>query len=420
MTTTTEKPGIHCVRCNTERKTSRTRKDGLRLPPSWKWDADDKPVCGDCWRKAYVLRAVTIPVAEPVDATKDEMWAALRTAWEASTTAANVIVQEMLRADFVRLPSMEKIPPMPKVYAYGNAVHVGFYGMSAASFSALEQAVQKRYRKRRFDVLWERSERPPLYQFPTPYPLRPDSWKAKIDEAGGHPLVKCSFGGRRWTLRLRGGWQFKRLLAAHKKIAEGTAVRVEASLVGLCEGKGRNKKITKLLMKMVAWFPREPQRERSGEMLVTTGGDAFCVATIGQRDPWRLNADHVRRWIAEHEKYRQRMSDDLKFEKRWPKHVREQMLRAQDQRCRRQNHRLKNFIGVASKMIAGYAARNDVALVRWDDTDRSYLPSFPWSSFRESLGYKLDELGIEFLCEGSGAEKSTATARSESDMETSQ
>jgi hypothetical protein len=376
------------------------------LPPSWKRDKAEQPVCDKCWRAAYVLRAVTVPVAEPVDATKDELWAALRRCWQASTAAANLAVQALLKADVVRLPGMTKMPPMPRVYLYGE-VPPGICGMDCNSHVALLHAVEQKYRKARFDVVWLRSAAPPSYRYPVPYPLRPTNWRCKTGE-GGEPLVECRFGGRWWTLRLRGGWQFKRLLAAHGKIVAGDAIGTEMSLLQGGEGGKR------LLAKLVAWFPRAEQREKEGTLRVTTGGGRFLCATIGGREPWILNADHVRRWIAEHEEFRQRMAEDLKHEKRWPRATREQMLRVLDSRCKRQHCRLKDFVGHASKMLVQFAARQRAALIWIDDCDKSYFPSFPWRQFREAVIYKADELGITVdFAECSSAEQTNGTAREE-------
>lgn len=407
----TDKPTIRCSRCGTERKSAHTKKGVIRIPQSWKRDGENLPVCKDCWRSAYVLRAVVIPVAEPIDATKDEMWSALWQCWEQSTAAANLLDQALARADVVRTPEMQKLPPLPYIYLY-REVPKELSGMDSGNYVCLINTVQRKYRKSRYERIWLRKRGGTNYRYPQPYPLDPGNWEASCG-TDGEAFVRARFAGRWWKLRLRGGWQFKRLLAAHKKIATGAAIPVEGSIYPGGDG-------TRLMFKLVAWMPREASPPRSGEMLVTTGGDSFCVATIGQRDPWRLNADHVRRWIGEHETYRQRMADDLKYEKRWPKEKREQMLRAQDQRCRRQQHRIKDFIGVATKMIAGFAARNNVETVRWDCTDKSYLPSFPWFNFTATLEYKLNELGITLVRECSSAAEKPGEHSHNSESETSQ
>ena len=52
-----------------------------RLPSGWKRRAD-RVFCSACWRKNYVLRAVTIPVASPLDCTWPELNEVLHEMWQ--------------------------------------------------------------------------------------------------------------------------------------------------------------------------------------------------------------------------------------------------------------------------------------------------------------------------------------------------
>ena len=45
-------------------------------------------------------------------------------------------------------------------------------------------------------------------------------------------------------------------------------------------------------------------------------------------------------------------------------------------------------------MVAQFAARQQAAEVILDDTDRSYMPSFPWAEWCHALEHKLDEAAI--------------------------
>ena len=107
--------------------------------------------------------------------------------------------------------------------------------------------------------------------------------------------------------------------------------------------------------------------------------------------------------IQRHAWLNQRSADDLKYEKRWPAAIRAKLLADNQARCQRQHDRLKTFSDTRAKMLAQFAARCNVAAVRWDDTDQSYFDSFPWFEFRERLKLNLEVLGIELVCESAGA-----------------
>lgn len=398
---------IQCSLCQTSKAAKQGKKD-LKLPKGWKRLDNGQPVCGGCWNARYMLRSVQIPVAECVGKTKDEMWQALRAAWSASTADANLAIQALCKHDIVRTPSMEKLPPMQPLYLYG-AVPAAMTGIDPSSHVAVLHAVEQRYRKCRFDLVWTRTVAPPCYRYPQPYPIRENDWKCEKTEHG-ESLLHCRFQGDWWVLRLRGGPQFKRLTDRFIQLASGQAVRVEMALL---------RKGNRCMAKLVGWFPRGEKKKRSGgEMAVYTSPDRFLTANLPNRDPWHFNADHVRRWIAEHEIYRQRMADDLKYEKRWPAAKREAMNRAVAKRCDRQHNRLKDFIGVASKMLVAYAARNDVERIELNIVDRNYFPSFPWDQFLTAVKYKADENDIELTVISPADVKTEDPATAETPAET--
>lgn len=407
MLTDATKTIIRCSRCTVERGTKKKRKGGDRLPPAWKRDDDEQPVCDKCWRTAYRLGVCIVPVAEAIGETKDAMWDAIRSCWNASTHAANLCVQTLAKADVIRSPEMEKLPTMPKTYLYGE---IGtLTTCDKLTLTAVIHAAEARYRKSRFGVVWTRKERLPLYQYPAPYPLRTDNWRVEIDANGGAAILHCRFAGKWWALRLRGGHEFYRQRKQLESLAGMTKVhRVEASLY-------RSKSGTRIMAKLIGWFDREPQRNirMGGEMAVTTGGGRFLCAVVRGRDPWILNEDRMRDKIQRHAYLNRRFSEDLKFEHRWPKSHREKMVADNQSRCQRQNDRLKTFSDQRAKMLAEFAHRCNVKSVLYDDTDESYFDSFPWFKFRERLKLLLEAKGIEFTHERSGDDKNTDTARTE-------
>lgn len=389
-----------CNHCSTVVEAKAGKKGDL-LPRGWKRERDGSPVCDRCWRGRYMLRAVTVPIAEVVT-DRDAFQSALYAGWEASTAAANLAVHTLFRADVVRVPGMVKLPPMPRVYLYGELK--GQTAMDPRALVALLHAVEGKYRACRFGVIWKRDEAPPCFRYPMPYPMPEDQFGLSID-AGGAMVCELRLGGAWHTVRLAQGKGHRRAAGLIRGLISGEGKPVELTLL-----QAKNKA---WMCKIVAWIKR-PERAAvmpTKSMHVATGGGRFLSAVIEHGEPWNLNADHVARWIAEHDSYRSRMSEDLKHEKRWPTPTRERMNAAVATRCDRQNARLKNWIGQASKMLVQYAARRGVAVITYDDTDQSFAQRFPWFALRDAIAYKCDEQQIRF--ERSSAPKTTVTARTE-------
>lgn len=367
----------HCSICATAR-------EGDRLPRGWK-RAGDEVYCDACWRARYVLRAITVPVAGPVDGTWAELRDTLRERWRDATVLSNWAVQALLRADAVRTPATEKLPSMPRVYLYPGAREV-VPDMDPQSITALLRSVERRYRADRYAVIWQRAKAPPSYRYPAPYPVHNQAWHA---EAGPDNTVQVSvrLAGARRVLRLRGGARHARQLKAVRQLIDGGAVGGELALY---------ERGTDLMCKMVMWLPREmQQRERKGVLYVRTGGDALLTYRVDQEEPRHYHADHARRWQAEHARRLQRTSDDAKEERRHDKRHRSRSNTVRRVWARKYADRMSSLTHEASAIIAGYADRRNTALVVYDDTDKSYIPAFPWHQLRERLAYKLDDVGLK-------------------------
>lgn len=343
-----------------------------------------------------IVRAVTFPLATPLGLSNEraaEYWlrvnAALASAWALSTSLANWSVIELAKGDVVRGPNDVKIPKMPRVYLYGLwAKHNQRHAWHGATQSAncVMRAVEKKYRATRLQTIWLRRQVLPTYRYPYPFPVHNRSWQPTYGEHGEY-LLRVAFpgAGEPETLRLRTGHEFRRQMAGFRDLESGAAKRGEAAIY-------KSGKHT--MAKLVGHFQRQELADREHTMIVRTDPDAFLVAELDGRAPWILNADHVRRWQAEHSRYLQRINEDTKYEKRWPLAVRENINHARDKRCRKQRDRLDSFIHQASAAVVEYARRNRVAEVIFDD-QASFIESFPWHSFRTKLAYKLHALGIQ-------------------------
>jgi hypothetical protein len=400
---------LPCSDCGSARSTSLTAKGALRLPMGWK-RCGDRVYCGKCWRKHYIIRTVTIPVAEPVGWEWSEFRAALTQCWEQSTGLANWAVTELVKADVVRSPSDARMPAMPRVYLYPKA-RERFPGLSSRTVVALLHTVEQRYRQARLTVIWWAEASLPRYRYPMPYPVTNQGWKARFGQ-DNVPLVDFQIGKGQFTVRLRGGPHYSRQLAAFAKIVSGEAIQGEFSLYreeassgdhrpGMEDrepGGGRRTHF-RILAKMVIWLPRTVVQHRTGTIEIRTGPDAFLTA-MGCSDPWVFNADHVRRWAAQYRHMMDRLDQDIRTGKHLPKRVQQQMADHREAVVARYHRRMNSFCHQVAAALAGYADHQKVGEVRYVDDDQSYVPTFPWFELRTLLANKLEERGIKFLATG--------------------
>lgn len=375
---------IRCADCTAERTVKPTAKGEARTPAGWKHHADAY-YCGACWSKRYMLRAVSMPVASPLDCSWDELRAALKPMWAATTAACNWMLTEMYTRD-VRRNGEAKIPPMAPVYLYPEA-RAKFPALPPQTVAALEHTIQRKYRAARYEIVWAASAALPTYRYPTPFPCSSQSWHATIEE--DRPIVSVRVGDVRLRLRLKSGPQFRRQFAQFRLVARGEAVQGEAAIYQ--QGSA-------LMVKLVAWLPRPAQAKGAdGILSVRTATDCLLVAANGKDEAmWRYNGDHLRRWAAEHRRQLQRWSEDAKCENRPIPTFAERREAA----CRRFRDRMNSATHEIAAQLAGYAARRRFAGVRYDDSEHGFCQAFPWFRLRALIAEKLDERGIEFVASG--------------------
>jgi hypothetical protein len=260
---------------------------------------------------------------------------------------------------------------------------------------SLLQAVQRKYRAKRYEVVWLSKSALPTMRYPQPLPVHNKGWSITFDD-GGRPILSIHIGGQRWKLRLKGGARYGHQLTSLRRMAGGTAVCGEAALYRHPDGT--------VLSKMVAWLPRPQLREREGDLRVYARPDSLLVAVDDKgRRLWTLNGDHVRRWIAEHERTLWRLSQDQNAEQRpipsFAARRRALVLK--------QQNRMQTAIYQFAAQLAGFADRRKLARVILDDSDQSYAKKFPWFKLRKRISVKLDELGIMFEHTGMGSNESS-------------
>ncbi|MGH9160179.1 MAG: hypothetical protein ACRD2X_09365, partial [Vicinamibacteraceae bacterium] len=367
--------------------------------------------CPACKRRRFVLRAVTMPVSGPSGAT----WAELRTALHASfaetTGCANWLMSELYARDRQRRPEDERPPKMPPIYVYPEA-RVRFPALASQTLASLERQAQARYRAVRLDLVWRHAVSLPTYRYPTPLPLPSRMWQLVLLDQRWH--LSARIGDRRWSLRLRQGpgmWRQIRLL---QEVAAGALEAGEATLYEIPSHRGDHRsdgtRERRLMVKLVVWLPAPEAAGARETLIVRTAPDAFLTAhLVGQGHVWRLNADHIRRWIAETARRQQRLDVDRAHDCQH-RGSRCSTLVDEERRLSAQlRRRLHAWTHQATAQLVGWAQRQRVATIAWDDTDRGFLPSYPWHQLVTTLADKAGAVGITVVVHGSGDRMASAS-----------
>ena len=367
-----------CAVCETSRS-----KPETRLPKGWKRKGEKETICETCWRKQYILRAITVPIVTPIDLSWPELRALLREMWVGTTQASNWMTTELYARD-VRRGDEEKMPAMPPVYLYPEA-RIRFPQMPSQSIACLEQQTKAKYRAKRYDVIWTCSASPPTYRYPTPFPVPNRGWS--LDLETDVPIVSVRLGDQRVRLRLKGGPRFHKQLGALRDIASGEAVQGQLDIY---------KRGNDLLCKMAAWLPRDPDRlhkQRIGTLYVRTDADALLVALDAKAGKlWTYHGDQVPRWSSEHRKHLQRWADDSKAEHRPGVPFGERREAA----ALKYRNRMNSVCHQIAAMIAGYAGRRRFATVEYRDAETTFCADFPWFRLRQLIAEKCDAVGVQF------------------------
>jgi hypothetical protein len=400
------KPSIQCTFCEEKRDTNATVKGLPRLPSGWKRH-NEHTYCMKCWHERYILRTITFPVVGPIDRDWSQLREALARAWKQSTELANWALSEFAKADVVRSMDMKKLPPMHQVYLYPVA-RTRIPEMASQGVAAVLRSVEQRYRKQRFAIVWLSEATLSPYRYPFPYAVQNQGWRAYYGE-NGEVLIDVPLIEGRYILKLKRGNHFRWQLAAFDMIVKGKAVKGELQIYRQRANSGDHRSGIedrqagggarihyRVMARLTAWLPRvQNSQTRQGTLLVHTDQDAFCVAEIeGQDTPWRLNGDHIKRWMSEHKKHIQRLWEDNKL-KNYP--VVKARPRCAERRAafiEKHQRRINTWCHEVVAALANLADRQRVIEVCYNDCDHRFAPDFPWSRISTLLARKLEEHGI--------------------------
>lgn len=410
---------MKCHACN-----STSKRDTARLPRGWHRKGE-QVYCTACWGRDYILRAVTMVVASPLDCTWEELYAELRKLWRSSTAMANWTMTRLRSADpAMPMPSENgrKLPPWKPPYLYPEARKLWPEHPSQSVISVLQSA-QRKYNASRFDVVWRHAAALPTFRYPMPYPVHNQGWSASYDTFSGKngeakcPTVAFRIMEKRVRLRLRGGQEFGRQLGQFAAIASGEAVTGELSIYPMVRrgtanrGSGEQAARTRLMVKMVAWLPKPATtRERKGEAVLSTDETALLVLKTPDGE-WTLHADLAARWQREHARNLQHFSDDTKYEQRRTRRRRRMMARGRDYLVQKHHRRIGTFLQQAAAWTAGKAARANVENVKMDLDPRGRFGSFPWHQLTTLIKQHLSEYGISYEVVQAGSDSGVSSGQ---------
>jgi len=391
--------------------------EGKRLPRGWK--RTDDVYCDKCWKERYVLRAVTMEVLRPLG--EGVGWPKLREvlqeSWGQATSMTNWIMGRMFAGDTVRTPEQKKLGKFQfdgkPLYHECRAKWPGF---RPTSLAALMNSLQRKYRKKRYELLWTGASSLPSARYPQPYPVHNREWKPKFVPAGKEggdlvPAVEVPLVGGKMLLQLRQGRDWRGQVRDFRKFVSAEAIQGELAILrrrvggngsdhgnGIVERDGGKQKVKhRVMVKMVGWFPRMVRSPVAGSLLLRRDAEALLVACQqterGLSNIRRWHWDHLRRWQAGHRRQLQRLSDDRKAEqRRGPA----SFASRREAACLKYHHRMETARKQLAHEIACLCQRRRVAELVYDDQDYGYLAQWTWSEFETTLAHKLNEFGVLF------------------------
>ena len=394
---------IRCELSGKEVECKSTQKGNPKLPRGWKWRGG-KAYSSESWNALYSLRAITVNVVSPnINGDNVVMKSAwnvldqqLKNAWEKSTALANLTVRRLWSNDVTRSPGQVKCPPMPPITTYQKGEYDGWSQSAGAVIRTIEQC----YRRKRYEIIWTGSAGIPTVRYPYPYPLHNASWNIEQSD-GGEVIFGCRLPDCIVSLKLRTKDKCgKYRLDALRHLSKNPDLRCEASIYKKRDGA--------LVVKLVGWFPKTV-RELAGELIVRTDPASFVIV-MNDRDERLLvlNGDFIRRKMAAHWHGLQRWREDQKFEIRTPKRKNRKTAEDMQKHCRKMEDRVKSFIDESCAQIVGHAIRRKLAVVRYDDSCRSYFSDFAWHRMATRLEAVCDREGISFEYASAGETMGTS------------
>lgn len=368
-------------------------KTGERFPSRWKRWADIV-MRQRCKKQSLVNRVISMPVVSAPELTQDQLYGMFRAAAKEHRIASNVAMREYAKIDegVDSEGKLKKWKPTNGVYA---ACREAAPGLDTNSLASLLQRLSGTYSERRFDMHVAGKFSLPHFTRIQPVVIKGGSWKAGFDEEN-RPIISVRFGSRdaegerseRHILRLAGGHEFRRQLADFRKIVNGEA---KAADMRLCprfiEGKLKG-----IVARICLTAERKEKQEAEGDLLVKAGDGALIQ--FGPLPP--IHIDEMRGLVIGHRKRIQRLSEDLKHERRSPRARRESVTDVQGREAAKYDRAMKTHLERIVCHVVKWAERNRKAAIHWRQGSTEILPEFPWARLRDMIKIKSEAIGIVF------------------------
>lgn len=355
----------------------------------------------------------------------------LRATWSDTTRLWNFVTGELWARDPGRgLAWDQKVPPCKQEREVYHMAKQLVTSLTASQVDTVFHEAYRHYRAHRLAVL-RGTESVPNKRFPAPLPLRDGVWGVEVTKDGSVLFRYADQTGtdKRLTwrvVRLAVNPKNRKPLALVRQIAAmDDADRCSAAIYlrGQCGGDGKHRqgfrvkaagggqrREREVAVKMVARFPRTEHKTSDAVLCVRTDPECLLcwhVAYIEDDEglkaypdepkPHRLSHDEVRRWVAEHRKRLQRLSDDRKFERRRPRKERLRYNEAAEPFIRKHHRRLDTLTHQVSREVVGHARRRHVRAIMLDLKDRGWIESMRWHELKTRIEYKADEFGIKVI-----------------------
>lgn len=298
--------------------------------------------------------------------------------------------------------ALDRVTLPPVAGEFGGS---GWEGAKIAAASLLRW-VEAKYRKERGKVVWRRERRTPEFLYPVPFPVHQQAWEVFFDERG-RPVVIVQLPGGRVSLRLRNGPEFAHAVEVLRKIEAGDVAKMELKI---CRQRAYSQHYRKDTDRPAATGRKDSYRVmirvsyRTEAAAVTdgvlaelkTGSAPFLRLSVAGLHESHWHCRHAVTWIVRHRRFLDRLADDTKYEKRWPRKKRRRLNARYDRVCGKHANRMKSFLQETAAQVVNHCVRNNVGVLSYDDADRSFVSEFPWFLLKERLRQKCDESGIVF------------------------
>lgn len=347
-----------------------------------------------------ITRAITISLYPFAGLERADLYAAMHRSFDLVQRAANEVMRQYFIADTAELVPGKKgkmtLPPLPtevSKIAY-DAARALCPELPSGAIADVCQRVRARYLADRWSVRVAGRQSVPTFRGPLPLSIRTQDWSLGVLERDGSEHFTATFGllehrGKDRPvvgLSIRTGRDADLL----RKIIDETYER--RTLEILPAGWKRGGPIR---CKIVYRRDRPTAQETGGTLTIRTGSPSLLVADSGGRG-FCWNARDLRGKIIAYEQRRQWRAEDRKHERRVPASRRRVQNADGGAQAEKHANRVKTELQHVAAQAVGYAKRQGYAGIAYDDSDRSWLPLFPWDRLATTLRQAAENAGLMF------------------------